>query len=81
MGEGGGTGERPNIFKTLFQSLYIMEYEIIRQRLPKADILITPDISHIAVFEFHRGEEAIQASYKAAMDALPKIHKLIKNSE
>ena len=78
VGEGGGTGEMPNIFKTLFQSLYIMEYEIIRQRLPKADIIITPDISHIAAFEFHRGEEAIQAGYKAAMDALPKIHKLIK---
>ena len=80
-GEGGGTGEMPNIFKTLFQSLYIMEYEIIRQRLPKADIIITPDISHIAAFEFHRGDEAIQAGYKAAMDALPKIHKLIKLAE
>jgi NTE family protein len=80
-GEGGGTGEMPNIFKTLFQSLYIMEYEIIRQRLPKADIIITPDISHIAAFEFHRGEEAIQAGYKAARDALPKIHKLIKNTQ
>lgn len=74
-----GIAEVPNIFKTLFQSLYIMEYEIIRQRLPKADIIITPDISHIAAFEFHRSEEAIQAGYKAARYALPKIHKLIKN--
>jgi NTE family protein len=73
--------EVPNIFKTLFQSLYIMEYEIIRQRLPKADIIIAPDVSHIAAFEFHRGEEAMQAGYKAARYALPKIHKLMKTAE
>lgn len=73
--------EVPNIFRTLFQSLYIMEYEIIRQRLPKADIIITPDISHIAAFEFYRSEEAIQAGYKAARYALPKIHKLIKTAK
>ncbi len=73
-----GVAEMPNIFKTLFQSLYIMEYEIIRQRLPKADIIITPDVSHIAAFEFHRSGEAIQAGYKAAKYALPKIYKLIR---
>jgi NTE family protein len=71
----------PNIFNTLFQSLHIMEYEIIKQRLLKADIIITPDIGQIEAFEFHRGEEAIQAGYKAATDALPKIQKLIKNTE
>lgn len=75
--EGDGTDEMPSIFKTLFQSLYIMEYEIIRQRLPKADIIITPDTSHIAAFEFHRGEEAILAGYQAARNALPKIRNLI----
>jgi NTE family protein len=76
----GKVSEVPSIFKTLFQSLYIMEYEIIRQRLPKADIIIAPDVSHIAAFEFHRSEEAIQAGYKAARYALPKILKLLNNS-
>jgi NTE family protein len=73
--------EVPNIFKTLFQSLYIMEYEIIRQRLPKADVIIAPDVSHIAAFEFYRSEEAIQAGYEAARCALPKIHKLIETAK
>jgi NTE family protein len=73
--------EVPNIFKTLFQSLYIMEYEIIRQRLPKADIIIAPDVSHIAAFEFYRSEEAIQAGYEAARYSLPKIHKLIETAK
>ncbi|MBL7062171.1 MAG: patatin-like phospholipase family protein [Dehalococcoidia bacterium] len=69
--------EVPNIFNTLLQSLYIMEYEMMKTRMLKADILISPDISRLEAFEFHRGEEAILIGYQAARDALPKIRKLI----
>lgn len=69
--------EIPNIFNILLQSLYIMEYEIIRHRILKADIIITPDVNHIEAFEFHKGDEAILAGYEAAKEALPQIQKLI----
>jgi NTE family protein len=72
-----GKAEVPNIFNTLLQSLYIMEHEIMKQRIMKADIIISPDVSHIEAFEFHRGEEAILEGYKAASNALPRLQWLI----
>jgi len=72
----GGVPGLPNIFNALIQSIYIMEYEITKARTLKADVVITPDVSHIGAFEFHRGEEAILAGYAAARKALPKLHRL-----
>ena len=46
--------------------------------MPKADVIINPDVSHIGVFEFHRGKEAIQAGYKAANDCMPQLLKVIE---
>ena len=69
--------ELPNIFNTLLQSVYIMEYEIIKARILKADVIINPDVSHIEAFEFRRGEEAILEGYKAAKNALPQLQRLI----
>jgi NTE family protein len=68
----------PNIFNTLLQSFYIMEYEVIRERMLKADIIICPDVRHIEAFDFHKGEEAIASGYEAAKEAIPKIRKLIR---
>ena len=70
--------EPPNIFTTLFQSIYIKEHIIIKLRMPKADITISPDVSHIGVFEFHRGKEAIQAGYTAANDCMSQLLKIIE---
>lgn len=72
-----GVAGLPNIFNALIQSIYIMEYEITKARTLKADVVITPDVSHIGAFEFHRGEEAILAGYEAARKALPKLHRLV----
>lgn len=73
----GGVAGLPNIFNALIQSIYIMEYEITKARTLKADVVITPNVSHIGAFEFHRGEEAILAGYEAARKALPKLHRLV----
>ncbi|MCK4331530.1 MAG: patatin-like phospholipase family protein, partial [Dehalococcoidia bacterium] len=67
----------PNIFNTLIQSIYIMEHEIVSTRIPRADIIISPDVSRIESFEFHKGEEAILAGYEAARNALPRLQRLI----
>ncbi|MFH1761583.1 MAG: patatin-like phospholipase family protein [bacterium] len=60
----------PNIFETIIQSIYIMEYEIARTDSKKADILITPDTSGISVLEFYRGHEAIEEGYRETKKAL-----------
>ena len=67
----------PNIFATLYQSIYIKEHIIIKLRTPRADIVISPDVSHIGVFEFHRGKEAIAAGYEAANSSMSRLLELI----
>jgi len=75
--KGDEMAEVPNIFNTLIQSIYIMEHEIVSTRIPRADIIISPDVSRIESFEFHKGEEAILAGYEAARNALPRLQRLI----
>ncbi|RPJ63002.1 MAG: patatin family protein [Dehalococcoidia bacterium] len=67
----------PSLMNTLVQSLYIMEYEMVRASMLKADILIEPDVSNIEPYEFYRGADAIQAGYKAAKAVIPEIVKLL----
>ena len=75
------TLQTPNIFNTLIQSIYIMEHEMVKLRITKmkADIMISPDVSHINAFEFHKGREAIQAGYEAANNVLPELRKLLSD--
>ncbi|MEA3490220.1 MAG: patatin-like phospholipase family protein [Candidatus Omnitrophota bacterium] len=68
----GVDANTPNIFDVLTQALYAMEYEIVRSKVRKADIMIEPDIGNIATFEFYRGEEAILKGYEAGRRALSK---------
>jgi NTE family protein len=80
----GLTGDKksdklPSMFNTLIQSIYIMEYNIVRANLLKADILIEPDVSAIQPYEFYRGAEALEAGYKAAKLVIPEIFKLLDN--
>ena len=71
----------PGFFNTLIQSIYIMEYSIVKANLLKADILIEPDVSAVEPYEFYRGVEAIEAGYTAARKVLPEIEKLLNNFE
>jgi len=63
----------PNIFDTIMQAIYVMEYEITRMKLRDADIVISPELSHIASLEFYRGKEAILEGYKAAKNTVLNI--------
>jgi NTE family protein len=68
----------PNMLNTLLQSLYIMEYEIIKSKIIKADIVINPDVSKMEAFEFHKKQQAILAGYNAARDTLPELRRLLR---
>jgi NTE family protein len=71
----------PSIMNTFVQSIYIMEYEIMRASILKADIIIEPDVSGIEPYDFHRGSEAIEAGYNAAIAVIPEISNLINRLE
>ena len=71
----------PGIMNTLIQSIYIMEYQMVRASILKADIMIEPDVSNIEVYEFHRGLEAIDAGYKAAAAVIPEINRMLNGNQ
>jgi NTE family protein len=82
----GLTGDKkltkpPSVLNSLIQSIYIMEYGIVRASILKADIIIEPDVSGLEAFEFYRGKEAIDAGYEAALAVIPEIRKLLKGQE
>jgi len=71
----------PGAMNTLVQSFYFMEYEMVRASILKADIMIEPDVRNIEVYEFHRGQEAIAAGYKAAREVIPEINRMLNSEE
>jgi predicted acylesterase/phospholipase RssA len=77
-GRGKIDPQTPSIFEVLLNSLHAMEYEKIRLATKIADIVITPDVSHIGTFAFYKGEEAISQGYKATRDILPELKNLIR---
>lgn len=75
-----GSLKAPSLMNALVQSLYIMEYEMVRASILKADILIEPDVSNIEPYEFYRGSDAIEAGYNATQAVMPEIIKLLSSS-
>jgi len=65
--------DSPNIFETITQAIYIMEYKIALANSMTADIVINPDTSDIDVFEFYRGKEAVAAGYEEAKRVLNRV--------
>jgi len=69
--------DTPTVFDVMLQAIYAMEYEIARLKIKEANVVISPNTGYIAALEFYRGTEAISEGYKAAMEAIPDIRKLI----
>jgi NTE family protein len=70
----------PGIFRVCAQSVVIMENEINQLRLERNDIdlLIRPDLNSIALLDFHRAGEAIQAGENAAGRVADRLRALAK---
>lgn len=65
----------PSIFKILSQSIMIMENEIVKSRLQKADVdvIIKPNLAHINALDFDRAEECIKEGERATEALLEQI--------
>lgn len=66
----GLNANAPGVFDVFAQAFYIMQYEIVKSKRIKADILIDPDTSRISTLEFYRSKELILEGYNAAKKAL-----------
>ena len=71
---------RPGLPTVMIEAYNVMQDRITRARLAgdPADILITPRVGHIGMFEFHRAEEAIRIGAEAAERALETIDEAIE---
>ncbi|HXH02858.1 MAG TPA: patatin-like phospholipase RssA [Candidatus Competibacteraceae bacterium] len=62
------TVEPPNLFDTMAYAMHIMQDRITRSRLAgdPPDVVLTPRLGQLALFDFHRAEEAIAAGRDCA---------------
>ena len=70
-----GRAGRPNLPTVMIEAYNVMQDRITRARLAgdPADIMISPRLGHIGLFDFHRAEEAIAIGAEAAERALEQI--------
>jgi NTE family protein len=70
---------RPGLPTVMIEAFYVMQDRITRARLAgdPADIMITPRLGDIGMFDFHRAEEAIALGAEAAERAVDQIEEAI----
>ena len=74
-----GRDGRPGLPTVMIEAFYVMQDRITRARLAgdPADIMITPRLGDIGMFDFHRAEEAIALGAEAAERAIDTIEEAI----
>jgi len=77
-----GKDDMPSLLDVLAASINIMQVRITRSRLAgePADVLVAPRLSHLALMDFHRATEAIDAGRRAAGEASAQVKSLIGDS-
>jgi NTE family protein len=68
----------PGLFYAIANSINIFQDRITRSRLAgdPADILISPNVAHIGMLEFHRAAEAIGEGERCVNDSLSEIRRV-----
>lgn len=74
-----GSTNRPGISAVMVEAFNVMQDRITRSRLAgdPPDILISPRVGKISLFDFHRAEEAINLGAEAAEKALENVEEVI----
>ncbi len=65
----------PSLLETLMGAIDIMQVRIARSRLAgePPDVLLTPRLSHLGLFDYHRADEAIAEGREAVARMLPAL--------
>lgn len=68
-------GDLPSMTSVLATSIHIMQTRIARSRLAgePADVLISPRLAHLALMDYHRGQEAMEEGRHAVKRMAPAI--------
>jgi len=74
-----GTAGRPGIATVMMDAFNVMQDRITRSRLAgdPPDVLISPRLGHVGLFEFHRAQEAIALGSEATEKALEPVAEAI----
>src|SRR5256885_13880134 len=74
-----GTATRPGLSNVMVEAFNIMQDRITRARLAgdPPDVLISPRIGRIGLFDFHKAEEAIAIGAEAAEKALEPFDEIV----
>jgi len=69
----------PSMLDIIFQTIYIMESEIVRAKLVEspADLVIRPRIDTVSATDFERAEEIVRVGEAAAIAAMPHVRKIV----
>lgn len=69
------TPELPSMLDTLATSIHIMQVRITRSRMSgdPPEFTIAPSLAHLAVLDFHRAREAIDAGAQAAQECIEQL--------
>jgi len=72
--------EAPGLFYAIANSINIFQDRITRSRLAgdPADVLLSPNVAHIGMLEFHRAAEAIAEGERCVHKALAEIRRVVK---
>ena len=74
-----GTAARPGLSNVMVEAFNVMQDRITRARLAgdPPDVMISPRIGRIGLFDFHRAEEAIAIGAEAAEKALESFDEIV----
>ena len=74
-----GTAGRPGLSNVMVEAFNVMQDRITRARLAgdPPDVMISPRIGRIGLFEFHRAEEAIEIGAEATEKALQGFDEIV----
>ena len=61
----------------IMMSLDAMTDQLVQQRIPTADLCITPNLSDIGTSQFSRAAEAIEIGYQTTLSLMSKIRELV----
>ncbi|WP_245239948.1 patatin-like phospholipase family protein [Methylobacterium variabile] len=69
----------PGMGRVMFDAFNITQDRISRARLERdpPDLMVSPRLAEMGLFEFHRADEAILLGREAAKAALPRIRELV----
>ncbi len=75
-----GSEDRPGLPTVMIEAYNVMQDRITRARLAgdPADIMISPRLGHIGMFDFHRAEEAIRIGAETAERSLETIERALE---